>query len=248
LASSNLKSDNEWFFPRLTDYFDWEKNAIVQNSRKLEKLDQSDRKVALKSIDSAIQKHTRALTDKELVSVAFIIVEDLYKNITQNITKWDNFLEGYLMIVGMFFFSDLHKRKFRIRYIIDNHYDNSPVGLMGPVYWFPKFFETAGLTYICPHHQIYSEDQKKENLPEKIGAIKKELLEANRRNFRRAVIKCEREQSNYVAMIIDSDEQNMEFLLDFIDIEDEMAISVIRQERPVKGSKAILSHKYFRAD
>jgi len=37
VTSSDFRIAEDWFFPKLIDYFDWETNAVVQNSKKTRK-------------------------------------------------------------------------------------------------------------------------------------------------------------------------------------------------------------------
>ena len=238
-SSDSDLQHSEWFFPKLTDYLDWETNAIVLNSQKMRKLKSHERSKAFLMIERAIKEHVRVLSDQYLVIAAFVIAEDLYKNITQNFTYWDECLEAYLRSCGRTFFTSLKSRGLRIRYIIDNSYENTPLGLQGPIRWFPKLFATVGVAYICPHHQFFLIHHLDEGEPTPVDHSRLRLLDGK---IVELLSHLDKEAENFVYLNASSNEDILTFLLDDQTKSDSSVITILRTEPPVKGSKAIVIH------
>jgi hypothetical protein len=148
-----------WMLNRVADYWDQQVGAIYTHAQRLERLSSSDRQNALAEIAAAVARHAEALNDEWLAQAAFVMADDLYKAVCA-LTKWgnsywDDSIAEYLQASAGTFCDALAKRGFLLRYVIDNAYEASDVGLTGPVDWFPVWLEAAGLCYICPQQVAF---------------------------------------------------------------------------------------------
>jgi hypothetical protein len=135
----------DWMLPKLIDYWDTRTSAIHHFSRVLNAITSAEGADHVQKIESAIVRHTEALSDEQLTLAAFIVTDDLYKT-AAHLSYWDDALEQYLAASAGAFFEALTNRGYSVNYFVDNTY---PL-LIGPAHWFHVFFQTASMGYICP--------------------------------------------------------------------------------------------------
>ena len=136
---------SEWFLPRITDYWDWQTEAIVRNSERLGRLTEEDRIHALRSIQSAVTEHVRALSAELLLKVTVSLVDDLYK-VANRLELWSRFHAQYLQSSAAAVLDGLHQRRYSVRYLVDNRFE----GMERVFKLFPRMFVAAGLKYLAP--------------------------------------------------------------------------------------------------
>lgn len=134
-----------WFFAKITDYWDWQAQAIAKNSARLNLLAAPECKAALAEIEGAIREHLRALSDDLLLKVTVTLVDDLYKTGNQ-LEMWTAGHREYLAHTAAVVLSALQERRYSVRYLIDNRFD----GMDRVFKVFPVMFAAAGLKYISP--------------------------------------------------------------------------------------------------
>jgi hypothetical protein len=140
-----MPAHNEFLLRRITDYWDNRIDAIPVLASHLEGLDAAARATALQDIRSAIAEHVRLLSDELLVSVAYIMADDLYKSASQ-IGELSETVRIYLMASAGTFLELLRQRGFTLHYVADNHFEDA--GL--PARVFPAWYAACGIAFICP--------------------------------------------------------------------------------------------------
>ena len=61
---------SDWFYPKITDYWDQQVNAIAVSTDKLRALSEGQREHALSDLGDAVLQHTAVLSDRYLINAA----------------------------------------------------------------------------------------------------------------------------------------------------------------------------------
>ena len=137
----------DWMLPRITDYWDQRVQAIDRLSRALKAVSSSNSLAEVTLLQAAIVRHVDVLTDQDLIMAAVAVADNLYKAADQS-SYWDEALEQYLTASARTFFGALSTRGYQVNYVIDNNYED----LSRPTRFYPMWFRSAGITYVCPQH------------------------------------------------------------------------------------------------
>src|SRR6266478_7518212 len=137
----------DWALANITGYWDQSTRAIERLSRELKQIPPKSRAAQQSLIRAAVGRKIGALSDQELMKAASVMADDLYKAAGQ-MTSWDDALEQYLSVSSGAFLAALSARGCVVNYVIDNRFED----LAAPVGWYPRWFTTADLFYICPQH------------------------------------------------------------------------------------------------
>jgi hypothetical protein len=189
----------DWALASITDYWDQGACAIERLSRELKQMPHKSRAAQQSLIRAAVGRRIGALPDQDLMKAASVMADDLYKAAGQ-IAFWDDALEQYLSASSGAFLSALSARGYVVNYVIDNRFEE----LTAPVGWYPRWFTTADLFYICPQHlacwTMKDEDQPETEwqalLPNYIGRAR-ELADA-------MVARCRNESRHFVFLDTDA--------------------------------------------
>jgi hypothetical protein len=141
---------SEWDLP-IVEYWDQERGAINNATRRLLALSEEDRIAACNEIRSAVTRRLDALDDDLLLKASVSMVDDLYKYVNDEVL-FDRALLQYLEAFGRAFTSVVHDRGYVIRYVVENQFSGVDYLMLGPFDLFPKIFNAAGFVYICPQH------------------------------------------------------------------------------------------------
>jgi hypothetical protein len=224
-----------WMLNRVTDYWDQRVGAIYTHAQRLGRLSPSDRQDALAEIAAAVARHAEALNDELLAKVAFVMADDLYKAVCA-LTHWDNSIAEYLQASAGTFCNALAKRGFLLRYVIDNAYEASDVGLTGPVEWFPVWFQAAGLCYICP--QLLAFRLMEVDGCQPSAGLLPQFIAEGRDVGRKLVRHCLAGRNHYVFLDIDATDDSLAPAL--AEPTTAGVILVLRKDLPVPGSRCVV--------
>jgi hypothetical protein len=234
---------NEWMFSRLVDYWDhtagsaFENGAVYRLSRALHGRSTRDLAPEQQQIARAVQRHVEALDDASLILGAQIFAEDLYKAASV-MSRWDSAIRAFLEASGGTFCDQLQKRGYAIHYVIDNAFENTPVGMAGPIEWYPRWFRAAGLVYVCPQAvacMLMAED----GVPE--TAMYEQMfryIREARAVAHDAVRHGQREHRHFVYLDTDGDDSS--FGVPTEQGEQPGVILLFRRVPPIKGSKVVV--------
>jgi hypothetical protein len=227
-----------WQLGKIVDYWDQRVQAIDTLSRQLEAVADEQREAQLKQIHAAILSRAAELADEDLVLASFVMMDDLYKAVSV-LSAWDDALADYLGTSVGAFLSVLHGRGYAIHYVVDNAFEQSAAGMNGPLEWYPAWFRTAGLKYICPQaiapdimkHDGYTAEQYFQQLPR---YIREARLVANT-----VVARCHDERDSY--LFLDTDSVPASFAAPNSAMDAPGVIHVFRNEPPVQGSQCAVN-------
>jgi hypothetical protein len=223
-----------WQLEKIVDYWDQRVQAIDTLSRQLATVPDEQREAQLKQIQAAILSRAAELSDEDLVLASFVMTDDLYQAVSV-LPAWDDALADYLRTSVGAFLSVLHGRGYAIHYVVDNAFKQTTDGMNGPLEWYPTWFRTAGLKYICPQaiapdimkHDGYTAEQYFQQLPR---YIREARLVANA-----VVERCHEGNDSY--FFLDTDYVPESFKVPLSAKDAPGVIHVFRNDAPIKGSK-----------
>lgn len=224
----------DWFPKRITDYWDQQAEAITTAAKRLEKLSLAGLELALAEIARGVRRHANALSEQNLLTAAFCMTDDLYKAVSV-LSYWDPSLAKYLNASARTLCTLLYERGFVIRYVIDNTFSLTPVGMSGPLEWYPMWFSEAGFKYICPQHLALSfmrDDGIKTN--EVLERMPQYIDEA-RMVTDEVLLRCQKASDHYV--FLDTDAAPTSFDVAIKGFGTANTLTIFRDDPPVRGTK-----------
>jgi hypothetical protein len=227
-----------WQLGKIVDYWDQRVQAIDTLSRQLAAVPNEQREAQLKQIQAAIVARAAGLSDEELVLASFVMMDDLYKTVSV-LSAWDDALADYLKTSVGAFLSMLHARGYAIHYVVDNAFEQTAAGMSGPLEWYPAWFRTAGLKYICPQaiapdimkHDGFTAEQYFQQLPR---YIREARLVANT-----VVERCHEGNDSY--FFLDTDYVPESFKAPLSAKDAPGVIHIFRNDAPNTGSKCAVN-------
>ena len=224
----------DWALPNITGYWDQRVRAIESLSRELKEMPQESWAAQASLIRAAVGRRIGALSDRDLMKAASVMADDLYKAVSQ-ITLWDDALEQYLSASSGAFLAAVSARGFVVNYVIDNSFDD----LAGPVRWFPRWFTTAELFYICPQH-LACWTMKDEGRPETAWqALMPNYIERARESADAMVARCRNEGRHFVFLATDSNEECFSAAMRTQGLPG--VIRIFRRHAPIPDSKCVVT-------
>jgi hypothetical protein len=224
---------NDWFYSKITDYWDQQVDAIAVSAASLRALSDEQRKHALSDLDDAVLQHIAVLSSRGLINAAIAMADDLYKAASADLV-WDDATESYLRMTAEPLAHALAERDFDVRYVINNTYEPTEHGLTRPLTLFPVWFQAAGFVYICPQHLVMklAEADGIEGLRDVVSVLPRYIDEA-RYLANEIVRKAQAGRRHY--LYLDTDSIAASF--DCAAQSDPNAIIILRDAAPEPGSE-----------
>jgi len=220
------------------DYWDQNKKAILRNTRRLDKLGDTDRKAAYEQIRDTIRRYAHQLEDEQLMNLVVTMVEDLYKFANEEAVIVGPLFE-YLDAFGRTLTKIVRERGYVIRYVVGNQFFDVDLLMLGPFKNFHKTFNVVGFVYICPQLLGF-------NLMQHDGIKTSEYLKVIPRYIDEArdvsnnlVTKCKEENRHYTFLEVDYQVGVLDIALE--GREAPGVLSIFRNEAPIAGSKVAIT-------
>ncbi len=217
-----------WFLAKISDYWDWQVQAIAGKSELLNLMPEPQREAALEGIAASVREHLQELSDEVLLRVVVTLVDDLYKTGNQ-LALWTPCHGEYLAHTAALVVAALHERRYAVRYLIDNRFD----GMERVFKLFPLMFAASGLKYISPANmalQLMSADGKQ---PEEFAFQWPQYAVEARHVADMAAERLNAAGTSYVYL----NTENCERPFEACQLAGESVLFVLREEAPVAGSK-----------
>ncbi len=136
-----------WAFSQLPDYYDDQRDRLVELPARLAHLGTDDHAIALATVRATVAGLVQAMSDELLQKAAVSVADDLYKSAARRDT-WDAHAADYVGAAVGTFFTALGHRGYRLHYVAENTF---PDDLQRPLQALGMIAAAAGLVYICPH-------------------------------------------------------------------------------------------------
>ena len=223
------------FCNKITDYWDPNKNQIGLFGDYIRTLSPEEQNSFNSSITEAIRTHVSVLSDKTLLNVGAVMVDDLYRSMS--VTKLiDQSISLYLKSSALEFLILFRQRGFVLQYIMDKIItEGSPdfQNLLGFNY---LWFTSAGFVYVCPQ-KIALDIMLRDNIDK--DDYYKELpryIEEARYLMHTIIDECISELRHFI--LIDADFEE-EFLFSLLNAKKKPGFLRVLRNQPVDKSKEI---------
>lgn len=226
----------DWFFRRITDYWDMNYDAVDKYSMVIRRCDKFDKKDCVNLIREAVREHVAALSDKDLTMAAFIMVDDLFKAANYTLIS-DEGTMIYLQASAGTFCKILRERGYLIHYIADTAFPETLIDYKRPLNLFADWFPWAGIKYLCPQESAaYLMKHDKVDQEEFFKQLPRYIKEAQK--LINSVAKdCHDNNQHYLFLNTDNRNGEEVYKLAYEFSNSPGVITITRQESPVKHSK-----------
>src|SRR6266705_6642089 len=135
---------DNWFLPKITDYWDWTRNSLEKYAMEITMASPEVRAKSLHAIRKAIGEHVRVLPEQTLLDVLWIVADDLFKA-GNSMSGASGAIENYLEASAGTLFALAQQRNRILHYLVDNIYEQTEFGMRRPVELYESWFRSAGL-------------------------------------------------------------------------------------------------------
>lgn len=139
--------DNDWTFARLADLWEYRNGAIVAGGDRLDAMPEPERQRSLAELTAWVRSQVAKCDDGALATVAFWMVEDIYKSFFRAFT-WSPGVHDYIAATASVVVDELSRRGFTVNYVVDATQPDDNLAVM--LEYLPGVFQAAGLAVIGP--------------------------------------------------------------------------------------------------
>ena len=217
----------------LSDFWDQNKNAVIQNASRLMRLRDDERAKEILSIRHEVTRQVNALSDEQMLKLAVTLVDDIYQHVNDEVIVGP-IVFAYLDACGAALIQLLKARGYVVHYIVENQFLSTEFLFLGPFDIFKKFFNAIGLVYICPQllgWQLMSADGINE---EQYSEQFAQYADEARFLSSRLVEKCRQEDRHFIYLETDFREGCLDRVMDLQGAAN--VLRVFRNDAPVPDS------------
>ena len=109
---------SDWIFATLADVWEYRKEAVMAGGERLDALAEPERQRSLAELTARVQAQVEQCDDGWLASVAFWMVEDLYKSFFRRFA-WNPGVHDYIAATAPVVVEELSRRGFTVNYVVD---------------------------------------------------------------------------------------------------------------------------------
>ncbi len=139
--------NNDWTFSTLAEVWEYRNGAIVAGGEKLDALPEPERQRSLAELTARVRAQVAQCDDGALATVAFWMVEDLYKSFFRAFV-WTPGVHDYIAATAPVVVDELSRRGFTVNYVVDATQPDENLAVM--LEYLPGVFQAAGLAVIGP--------------------------------------------------------------------------------------------------
>ena len=107
---------NDWTFATLAEVWEYRNEAIMAGGEKLDALTEPERQRSLAELNARVRAQVAQCDDGWLASVAFWMVEDLYKSFFRRFA-WTPGVHDYIAATAPVVVDELSRRGFTVNYL-----------------------------------------------------------------------------------------------------------------------------------
>jgi hypothetical protein len=139
--------NNAWTFSTLADLWEYRNGAIVAGGDRLDAMPEPERQRSLAELNAWVRSQVAKCDDGALATVAFWMVEDIYKSFFRAFT-WSPGVHDYIAATAPVVVDELSRRGFTVNYVVDATQPDDNLAVM--LEYLPGVFQAAGLAVIGP--------------------------------------------------------------------------------------------------
>jgi hypothetical protein len=139
--------NNDWTLSTLPDLWEYRNGAIVSGGDRLDAMPEPERQRSLAELNAWVRSQVAKCDDGALATVAFWMVEDIYKSFFRAFT-WSPGVHDYIAATAPVVVDELSQRGFTVNYVVDATQPDDNLAVM--LEYLPGVFQAAGLAVIGP--------------------------------------------------------------------------------------------------
>ncbi len=229
-----------WTFSTLAEVWEYRTGAIVAGGEKLDALPEPERQRSLAELTERVRAQVAQCDDGWLASVAFWMVEDLYKSFFRAFV-WTPGVHDYIAATAPVVVDELSRRGFTVNYVVDATQPDENLAVM--LEYLPGVFQAAGLAVIGPQLAAVEFLKREEGHPPANMAAIQRYRDEGHALANELIVQWHQQRRSSVYLNLDRDDELPGLALDAALSRDGVPgmIIVFRELPPAEGSVAEFS-------
>jgi hypothetical protein len=232
--------NNDWTFSTLAEVWEYRNGAIVAGGEKLDALPEPERQRSLAELTERVRAQVAQCDDGALATVAFWMVEDLYKSFFRAFV-WTPGVHDYIAATAPVVVDELSRRGFTVNYVVDATQPDENLAVM--LEYLPGVFQAAGLAVIGPQLAAVEFLKREEGHPPANMAAIQRYRDEGHALANELIVQWHQQRRSSVYLNLDRDDELPGLALDAALSRDGVPgmIIVFRELPPAEGSVAEFS-------
>ena len=232
--------NNDWTFSTLAEVWEYRTGAIVAGGEKLDALPEPERQRSLAELTERVRAQVAQCDDGALATVAFWMVEDLYKSFFRAFV-WTPGVHDYIAATAPVVVDELSRRGFTVNYVVDATQPDENLAVM--LEYLPGVFQAAGLAVIGPQLAAVEFLKREEGHPPANMAAIQRYRDEGHALANELIVQWHQQRRSSVYLNLDRDDELPGLALDAALARDGVPgmIIVFRELPPAEGSVAEFS-------
>ena len=232
--------NNDWTFSTLAEVWEYRNGAIVAGGEKLDALPEPERQRSLAELTARVRAQVAQCDDGALATVAFWMVEDLYKSFFRAFV-WTPGVHDYIAATAPVVVDELSRRGFTVNYVVDATQPDENLAVM--LEYLPGVFQAAGLAVIGPQLAAVEFLKREEGHPPANMAAIQRYRDEGHALANELIVQWHQQRRSSVYLNLDRDDELPGLALDAALSRDGVPgmIIVFRELPPAEGSVAEFS-------
>jgi len=232
--------NNDWTFSTLAEVWEYRNGAIVAGGEKLDALPEPERQRSLAELTARVRSQVAQCDDGALATVAFWMVEDLYKSFFRAFV-WTPGVHDYIAATAPVVADELSRRGFTVNYVVDATQPDENLAVM--LEYLPGVFQAAGLAVIGPQLAAVEFLKREEGHPPANMAAIQRYRDEGHALANELIVQWHQQRRSSVYLNLDRDDELPGLALDAALARDGVPgmIIVFRELPPAEGSVAEFS-------
>ena len=232
--------NNDWKFSTLAEVWEYRNGAIVAGGEKLDALPEPERQRSLAELTERVRAQVAQCDDGALATVAFWMVEDLYKSFFRAFV-WTPGVHDYIAATAPVVVDELSRRGFTVNYVVDATQPDENLAVM--LEYLPGVFQAAGLAVIGPQLAAVEFLKREEGHPPANMAAIQRYRDEGHALANELIVQWHQQRRSSVYLNLDRDDELPGLALDAALARDGVPgmIIVFRELPPAEGSVAEFS-------
>ena len=228
---------NYWTFPTLAYVWEYRNGAIVAGGEKLDALPEPERQRSLAELTARVRAQVAQCDDGALATVAFWMVEDLYKSFFRAFV-WTPGVHDYIAATAPVVVDELSRSGFTVNYVVDATQPDENLAVM--LEYLPGVFQAAGLAVIGPQLAAVEFLKREEGHPPANMAAIQRYRDEGHALANELIVQWHQQRRSSVYLNLDRDDDLPGLALDAALSRDGVPgmIIVFRELPPAEGSVA----------
>ena len=229
--------NNDWTFSTLAEVWEYRNGAIVAGGEKLDALPEPERQRSLAELTARVRAQVAQCDDGALATVAFWMVEDLYKSFFRAFV-WTPGVHDYIAATAPVVVDELSRRGFTVNYVVDATQPDENLAVM--LEYLPGVFQAAGLAVIGPQLAAVEFLKREEGHPPANMAAIQRYRDEGHALANELIVQWHQQRRSSVYLNLDRDDDLPGLALDAALSRDGVPgmIIVFRELPPAEGSVA----------